>query len=154
MQCQVIIPSRCSSSLPYPALNPGFFRSLYSHGWPFRAHQPQLGCVRSTRRVSPLQSSTRNQAIRTTLHFPLLAKFASELVSDSITVWHLRRIERKKGGVIYETITGRFLFNDLSDDWEAFRSTAPASLPLSCADQTSSGLSASSRSSARLPVLT
>jgi len=35
--------SFASSSRPYPALNPGFFRSLYSHRCEFFVHQPQAG---------------------------------------------------------------------------------------------------------------
>jgi len=41
------LSSLCSSSRPYPALKPGFFRSLYSQMAPLRPHHPHDGCPRS-----------------------------------------------------------------------------------------------------------
>ena len=42
-----LLPSLRSSSLPKPALRPGFLLSLYSHNCLLRLHQPHAGCPRS-----------------------------------------------------------------------------------------------------------
>lgn len=72
MNLEVSLPSRASSSRPYPALKPGFFLSLYSHSWLFLRHQPQVRCPLSPTNFSFLHNPSTSSTL--TFDLPSLAQ--------------------------------------------------------------------------------